>query len=68
MEPEHCLVHHLRQRKHLLNLLRAWHPAELILQGNGDFGFEEFVLLFLGRRESLVSLNNVAKLSEFVKF
>jgi hypothetical protein len=40
----------------LVNFFRLGDSAQLIMEGNGDFGFEEFLLLFRSRHTfSIVS-------------
>jgi len=66
MKPQHCLIHHAGQQKDFLNLLLTWHFPGLILEGDGDLGFEEaLLLLFLFRGGHRII---VAKLISLVKF
>jgi hypothetical protein len=66
MQAQHGLIHHAGQQKDFLNLFLTWHFPSLILEGNGDLGFEETLLLlflFQGGYRSIV-----AKLISAVRF
>jgi hypothetical protein len=48
----------------LVYLFPLWHPAKLALEGNSDFGFEEFLFLFRQCHISVI----VSKTYHFVKY
>jgi hypothetical protein len=47
MQSQNCLIHYPAQKKYLLDFIFLWDSAEFIMEGNSDFGFEEFFLLFI---------------------
>jgi hypothetical protein len=52
MEAQERLIEHARRDELLVDLLLLGHPAEFVVQGNGDLGLEELLLLLLyARRE-----------------
>src|SRR3954447_9838187 len=61
-----CLIHNSCQKKYFLHFLFCWHLTDLILEGNGDFGFEEAWFLFFLFRSGHIII--VAKLISIVKF
>jgi hypothetical protein len=63
MQPQHCLIHDAGEEKHLFNFFCFGDSAEFVMEGNGDFCFEEFFLLFRGR--DIISI--VSKLITNVK-
>src|SRR3954452_2165400 len=64
MQAQYCLIHHSRQQKDFLNLFLTWDFPGLVLQGNGDLGFEEALLLLRGCSHTTI----VAKLISPVEF
>ena len=46
MQPQDGFVHDAGEEEHLVNLLFFGHSLQFIMEGNGNFGFEEFLLLF----------------------
>ena len=45
VQSQNRFVHHAGEQKDLIDLLLLGHPAELVLEGHGDLGFEEALLL-----------------------
>src|SRR4051812_38957005 len=64
MQPQYCFIHHSRQQKDFLNLFFTWHFPSLVLESNGNLGFEEALLLLRGCSHTTI----VAKLISPVKF
>src|SRR5215216_404915 len=62
MKAKNCFVHNSCQHRHLFNLLLFRHSPQFILQGNGDFGFEEAFLLLA------THITRVPKLTKYVNF
>src|SRR3954451_11633373 len=46
VQSQNRLIHHPCKREDLIDLVLLGHPAQLVLEGNGDLGFEETLLLF----------------------
>src|SRR3954454_16378401 len=64
MQAQYCLIHYSCQKKDFLNLFLTWGFPGLVLQGNGDLGFEEALLLLRDCSRTTI----VAKLISHVKF
>jgi len=45
VQSQNRLIHHAGEQEDPVDLLLLGHPAELVLEGHGDFGSEEALLL-----------------------
>src|SRR3954466_14850895 len=48
VQSQNRLIHHPGKREDLIDLFFFGNPPQLVLEGNGDLGFEETLLLFGG--------------------
>jgi hypothetical protein len=56
MQPQDGFVHDAGEEEPLVHLLFFGHSPQFIMEGNGNFGFEEFLLLFgTGHTRPIVS-------------
>ena len=63
MQTEDGFIHHPCEQEYLVDLLAVGNAAELVVEGDGDLGFEEFSLLLCG-----CHILSVSKLISIVKF
>src|SRR5829696_8563897 len=63
MQSQDRLIHHSGEQEDLVDLLLFGNPAQLVLEGNGDLGFEQASLLVMTYHNPILLYQNPCLLS-----